>query len=261
MIDEHFTRESVDGIPVVHIVPSAANDRRRLALFLPFLGGTKESVLPQLTALAERGFTAIGFDPWRMGERGDEDGRVVADQVFAHFRRYMWPILGQSTLDAVHVLDWATERFDVSADDIAAGGVSMGGDIAVALAGVDHRVTRVGAVVATPDWTRPGMTRVGEPDAVIDQGAATPYGTWLHDHLDPTGHPDRYAHGPAIAFELGAADTHVPPASAFAFRDALHAIAPEAAGRVRITAHDGLDHLDAARDPTVVGAALDWMCG
>ena len=110
MIDEHFTRESVDGIPVVHIVPSAANDRRRLALFLPFLGGTKE-------------------------------------------------------------------RFDVSTDDIAAGGVSMGGDIAVALAAVDHRVTRVGAVVATPDWTRPGMTRVGEPDAVIDQGAATPYGT------------------------------------------------------------------------------------
>lgn len=259
MTDEPFVRETVDAIPVIRVAPPVAADRHRLALFLPYLGGTKEAVAPQLSVLAEHGFTAIAFDPWRLGERGDGDDRAVVDQVFSHFRRYMWPILGQSTLDAVHVLDRATERFDVRADDIVAGGISMGGDIAVALAGADRRVTRVAAVVATPDWTRPGMTRIGEPDHVIDQGDATPYGTRLYDRLDPMTHPQHYAHGPAIAFELGADDTHVPPASARTFLDVLRTTAPAAAERMRVTVHTGLDHLAAARDEAVVTAALDWL--
>lgn len=259
MIDEPFTRENVDAIPVLHVAPAAESDRHQLALFLPYLGGTKESVAPQLTLLAERGFTAISFDPWRLGERGDGDDRAVMDQVFSHFRRDMWPILGQSTLDAIHVLDWATERFDVHADNIVAGGLSMGGDICVALAGADRRVTRVAAVVATPDWTRPGMTRVGEPDNIMEQGEATSYGTWLYHQLDPLTHPHHYVHGPAIAFELGADDTHVPPASAFAFRDILRTAAPLAAERMRVTKHHGLDHVGAVRDAAVMTAALDWM--
>ncbi|HEY8911968.1 alpha/beta hydrolase [Lacisediminihabitans sp.] len=259
MTDVHFARENVDAVPVIHVSPSVENDRHQLALFLPYLGGTKEAVAPQLARLAERGFTAVSFDPWRLGERGDGDDRAVMEQVFSHFRRDMWPILGQSTLDAVHVLDWATERFDVAADNIVAGGLSMGGDISVALAGIDKRVTRVAAVVATPDWTRPGMTRVGEPRNIIDQGQPTAYGAWLYNELDPSTHQDRYAHGPAIAFDLGADDTHVPPASAFAFHEALKASAPVAAERMRITAHAGLDHLGAVRDDTVLTAAIDWM--
>jgi len=259
MTDEPFVRVSVDAIPVIHVSPSAAADRQQLALFLPYLGGAKEAVAPQLALLAERGFTAISFDPWRLGERGDGDGRVVMNEVFSHFRRDMWPILGQSTLDAMHVLDWATESFNVRADSIVAGGLSMGGDVSVALAGADRRLTRVAAVAATPDWTRPGMTRVGEPSNVIDQGEATPYGTWLYNQLDPTTHPHNYVHGPAIAFELGADDTHVPPASAFAFLDALKTTAPAAAERMRVTKHTGLDHLGAVRDEAVVTAALDWM--
>lgn len=259
MTDVPFTRENVDAIPVIHIIPAAGNDRHQIALFLPYLGGRKESVVPQLARLAERGFTAISFDPWRFGERGDGDDRAVMNLVFSHFRRDMWPILGQSTLDAMHVLDWATERFDVHADNIVAGGLSMGGDISVALAGIDRRVTRVAAVVATPDWSRPGMARVGEPLNIIDQGEASTYGAWLYSQLDPATHPHNYAHGPAIAFELGADDTHVPPASAFAFRDALKTAAPMAAERMRVTEYDGLDHLGAVRDEAVVTAALDWM--
>lgn len=159
----------------------------------------------------------------------------------------------------MHILDWATDRFDVQADAIVAGGLSMGGDISVALAGIDHRLTRVAAIAATPDWTRPGMTRVGEPGSIIDQGEPTRYGEWLYDQLDPVAHPHHYAHGPAIAFELGAADTHVPPTSALAFHDALRTSAPLAAEQMRVTLHDGLDHLGAVRDESVVATALDWL--
>lgn len=149
----------------------------------------------------------VGLDPFRLGERGDGDDRAVVASVFAHFRRDMWPILGQTTLDAVRVLDWATARFPVAADDIVAGGLSMGGDIGVALAGIDRRVTRVAAVGATPDWTRPGMRHVGNPEEVILQGDPTSFGQWMYSHLDPMTHPGGYAHGPAIAFELGAETT------------------------------------------------------
>jgi hypothetical protein len=55
--------------------------------------------------------------------------------------------LGISRLAARHwmrcVADWAAAEF--GAGDMAAGGVSAGGDIAVALAGVDQRISRVAA--------------------------------------------------------------------------------------------------------------------
>lgn len=241
------------------VTPDAENDRHRLALFLPFLGGTKETVAPQLARLAAEGFTALSFDPFRLGERGEGDDRAVTQSVFAHFRREMWPILGQTTLDAVRVLDRATERFDVASGDIVAGGLSMGGDISVALAGIDHRVTRVAAVVAGPDWTRPGMTQVADPDTLIDQGEPSAYGRWLYAHLDPATHPQHYAHGPAIAFELGTEDTHVPPRAAVLFHEALRSVAPLAAERMRVTEHAELDHVGALRDERVVTAAIDWM--
>ncbi|ARJ06994.1 hypothetical protein GCM10010988_23430 [Cnuibacter physcomitrellae] len=259
MSDTPLQRASVDGLPVVFVTPAPANDRGRLALFLPFLGGTKETVAPQLARLAHDGFTAVGLDPFRLGERGDGDDRAVVASVFAHFRRDMWPILGQTTLDAVRVLDWATARFPVAADDIVAGGLSMGGDIGVALAGIDRRVTRVAAVGATPDWTRPGMRHVGNPEEVILQGDPTAFGQWMYSHLDPMTHPGGYAHGPAIAFELGADDTHVPPEAATRFREALRAAAPLAAERMRVTEHAGLDHLGAIRDTRVVESALAWL--
>ena len=44
-----------------------------------------------------------------------------------------------------------------------------------------------------------------------------------------------------------------------AFRDASAALAPDAAARVRIREHPGLDHVGAARDPGVQSAALAWL--
>lgn len=55
----------------------------------------------------------------------------------------------------------------------------MGGDVAVALAGIDHRVIRVAAIVATPDWTRPGMRDIRDPSRVLPQGDADHYAQWF----------------------------------------------------------------------------------
>jgi dienelactone hydrolase len=57
----------------------------------------------------------------------------------------MWPVIGQSTPDAMWVLDWITAHHDVSTSSVVAGGFWMGGDISIALAGIDHRGGRVAA--------------------------------------------------------------------------------------------------------------------
>lgn len=89
MTDAPFTRERVDAIPVIHITPAAKDDRHRIALFLPYLGGSKEAVASLLARLASDGFTAISFDPWRLGERGDGADQTLMNEVLAHFRRDM----------------------------------------------------------------------------------------------------------------------------------------------------------------------------
>jgi uncharacterized protein len=247
----------VDGIPVVWIQPDQQDGDARIALWLPWLTGTKETTLPFLQGLAGRGFTAVSFDLWQHGERGSETAEQIAARVFGDFRRHMWPILGQTTLDALRIADWAAAEF--GAGDMAAGGVSAGGDIAVALAGIDQRISRVAVIAATPDWTRPGMRDIGDPSRVLPQGAPGAYGQWFYHQLDPVSHLSHYARAPAIAFECGADDTHVAPEAALRFRDALAKDYPQAGGGVRVTAHPGIGHLEAGQNPALFQNCLAWL--
>ncbi|WP_285486158.1 dienelactone hydrolase family protein [Amycolatopsis taiwanensis] len=246
----------VDDIPVAWcspIEPRAAGPR--LALWQPPFGMDKAAMEPYLRELAEAGFTAVSVDPWQHGERAaDETGEERFARVFAAFRRGMWPILGRTVLDCMRVPDWAEEELGAGREAVA-GGMSLGGDTAVALAGADARVRRVAAIVATPDWTRPGMRDVFDPSREIDQGEAGPTAQWFHDHLCPMKRLDAFAaHAPAIAFELGADDTHVPPEAAARFRDALAATP----ATVRITHHPG-DHSAAIRTPDPWRNSLEWL--
>ncbi len=250
------SKARVDQIPVTW-VRSTERSAARLALWLPPLSRTKEDVLPFLQDLAGAGFVAVSLDPWQHGERGAESGEQILERVFGNFRRYMWPILGQTALDSLRVIDWAMAN--LRAGEVVAGGVSMGGDVAVALAGMDKRVVRVASIVATPDWTRPGMHDITDPSRVLPQGQADAYAQWFYDHLDPFTHVHAYTHGPAILFECGAEDTHVPPDGAFRFQAALRNAYPHLAGRVRVTVHPGLGHIDAAKNPTLPQNCMAWF--
>jgi hypothetical protein len=115
-----YETADVDGIPVVWIQPGKQHGDARIALWLPWLTGTKETALPFLAGLAGRGFTAVSFDLWQHGKRGTETGEQIGARVFGGFRRHMWPILGQTTLDALRITDWAAGEF--GAGDVAAGG-------------------------------------------------------------------------------------------------------------------------------------------
>ena len=250
----------VDHIPVVWVEPRQGQARAPLAVWMPALGANKEWVVPFLGELADVGFVAVSLDPWQHGERATESAEEIRDRVYAAFRRHMWPILGQTTLDALRVIDWAVDELHAG-PTVVAGGVSMGGDDAVALAGIDHRVTRVAAVVASPDWTRPGMHHPDDPSTLLWQGSADAYAEWFYESLDPVTHLHRYAHGPAIAFESGQDDTHVPVEDALRFQAALRAAHPEAGARVRVTVHPGVGHFGAGDDPDIRRRCVKWLLG
>jgi dienelactone hydrolase len=243
--DEKPPRHSawVDHVPVLWIEPREATRPCELALLLPNLAGTKEQMAPYLEELAADGFVALSFDPWQHGERGTESKDELAARVFGAFRRHMWPILGQTTLDALRVIDWAVAHLGV-ARAVRVGGLSMGGDVVVALAGLDRRVRRVGAVVATPDWLRPGMHDPFEPGKPLNPGAADAYASQFYDLLNPLTHLERYYDGAEIRFFCGELDTHVPPDGAQRFQAALRDAQDGAPERVSIRTLPGLAHMD-----------------
>jgi dienelactone hydrolase len=135
----------------------------------------------------------------------------------------------------------------------------MGGDIAVAAAGIDHRIERVAAVVATPDWLRPGMHDLSEPDRLLPPGEPDAYARYFYDHLDPMTHLAVYARGPALYFVCGERDTHVPPDGALRFQAALREAHPSAGEAVQVRLVPGMVHLG-VRDPALWWPdCLGWL--
>jgi dienelactone hydrolase len=232
-------REIVEGIPVVLVEPDG--QRGAPVLWMSYLGGYAERNLPMLARFASAGHPAASFDAPGHGARGSGDRQEFARHVLAAFRRRMWPLLGQTTLEALRVLDWLGEEADAS-EGFLVGGFSMGGDAAVALAGIDQRVRRVAAIGSTPDWSRPGMHELGDRARPLDQGEADAYAGWFATQLDPMRHLDRFRRDLAIDFELGGEDRHIPEANARAFAEALAALDPPASATVEINVHPGLDH-------------------
>src|SRR5256885_10533031 len=87
----------IDHIPAIWVEPDATP--AATALWLPPLSTNKEWVLPFLRELAGAGFLAVSFGPWQDGGRGTEAFEEVRERVFRGFRRHLWPLLRQTTLD------------------------------------------------------------------------------------------------------------------------------------------------------------------
>jgi dienelactone hydrolase len=99
-----------------------------------------------------------------------------------------------------------------------------------------------------------------DPAKLLDKGGADAYAQWFYDRLDPRTHLDAYAHCPAIAFECGKDDFHVPADGARRFQAALADRCPDTTGRMRVTDHPGIGHLDAVRNPELHRRSLAWLC-
>jgi dienelactone hydrolase len=225
-------QETVDHIPLIWVEPEAP-ERRHLVIWLPGFGGTKESVLPQLRSFAEDGMTALSFDPYQHGERRVEPQEELVRRVVGNIRNYFWPILTLTAEEVPRIIDWAVRRLQIDGS-VMIGGISMGGDISVAAAGIDRRIRAAAACIATADWLRPGSH---EPPGVPDTYARNCY-----DRANPLTHLERYAHAPYITFQCGDLDTQVPPDGAERFAAALGRLYPSVREHIEIVRHPGTAH-------------------
>jgi dienelactone hydrolase len=256
MPDFQILSRNVDHIPVIWVEPENFTGPAHLVIWMDGLTGDKERMRPYLAALAASGFIALSFDAFQHGERAVESAEQLISRIAGNYRRHFWPILGQTILDATRVLDWATASLNVFSDALM-GGISMGGDVAVATAGIDHRIQRVAAMLATPDWLRPGMKDYTNPSVDFDQGEADAYAKFFYDRFNPLTHLESFSHLPGIAFECGAQDTLVPPDGALRFKEVLKSIYGQDADRLRVNVHENAGH-----DPMIPQMwenCLDWF--
>ena len=206
-----MNKTTIFDIPLIWLEP-AQTEVRKLVIWLPGFSGTKEAMEPHLTDLAQAGFVALSFDPYQHGERRVESQEALRARVVGNIRRYFWPILAQTAEETPNIIDWAVENLSVEAQ-VGMGGISMGGDISVAAASVDRRISAIVACIATADWLRPGSF---EPPGTPDEAAQACY-----DRRNPLTHLDDFRHCPAISFQCGADDQQVPPDGAQRFVAAL----------------------------------------
>ena len=223
----------VADIPVLWAEP-VTQSVRKLVIWLPGFSGSKEGVQNYLLDLAAAGFVGLSFDPCQHGERRSESVEELRARVRGNIRCYFWPILAQTAEETPRVIDWALAHLGVEAS-VGMGGISMGGDIAVAATAVDPRIGVVAAAIATADWLRPGSFELpGEPDAVAQA---------CYDRCNPLTHLAAYRHCPAISFQCGAQDQQVPPDGALRFIEALNQeIYVAHPGRLEAVLHTGVAH-------------------
>lgn len=242
----------VEQIPVIWALPERVVPASRLVIWLAPGLSKMEAVLPVLERLASAGFVAVSFDSWERGSRATETTETLLPRVWANWPLVAWPIHGNGAIEALRVMDWAAKKFAVS-PPFAIGGSSLGGDIAVAAAGLDRRVGCVATIVATPDWKRPGMhvdgslVPAGEPDA---------YASYFYDRINPLTNLRSYSHRPAMAFECGEKDDHVPADGAIRFQTALADVYGEMKARVRVNLHAGVGHSSV---PAMMDNCVAWL--
>lgn len=242
-----------EHVPVMWVLPRDDTTPARLALWLCGGNAGMNASGSELEALAETGLVGLSFDSWHRGSRAPESNAEQFKRLRANYPQVAWPLIGNAALEVLRVLDWAAAEFGAG-PPFCVGGHDLGGDIAIAAAGLDARIGRVAAITASPDWRRPGMRIAGQD---VDPGGPDAYAQWFFDRLDPLTHVGSFSHRPAIALECGADDEHAPPDGALRFRDALlagpYADAPE---RLRVTVHAGVRH---EYTPAMWAACLAWF--
>ncbi len=249
---------SVDNVPVAFCRPNENESNNSIAIWLPYLGGDKETGVKELQKLASHGYFALSIDPWMHGERKGNGNNEIRTLVFRDFKAYMWQILGITTMDVYRVIDWAIQSYKLG-DNVVAGGLSMGGDIAIALAGIDKRVRRVSAIASSPDWNRSGMTDVMDSKKIIEQGNSTAFGKWLYDKLNPSTNIQNFSNLPFIHVELGALDTHINPIWTNNFKNKLCESYPNAEHKIEIVINEDCNHLSLIQRKSIIDKAIDFM--
>lgn len=147
LIEEHFSFavDSASRVTGILVKRRDSTGRRPVVIQLHGTGGTKEQMLPRLTALAARGITGVAIDGRYHGERTVGGSPALSSAyTTAIFKSYKTggehPFFYDTVLDVMRLVDYLGTRADVDAARIGLGGVSKGGIETYLAAAVDPRI-------------------------------------------------------------------------------------------------------------------------
>ena len=242
------------GLPVLWEEPAHAVERK-LVIWLPGFTGANEEMRGYLRELAAAGYVALSFDPVDHGERSRFGADEAVDHADGGFRdpasgkiyRHFWAIVAETAAEVPALIDWAVATLGV-APAVGIGGISMGGNIAIAAAAHDRRIVAVATGLAEADWLRPGSTiPLSAPNAYIQS---------CYERFDPLANLARYRHCPALLLQCGADDQLIPSGGARRFVQALGPTYADCPERLRIEIEEGVAH---EFTPTMWRNVLRWI--
>ena len=161
-------------------------------------------------------------------------------------------------MDTCRVIDWAIENFNLN-EDVVIGGLSMGGDIAITLAGIDTKIKKVAAIAASPDWNRTGMTDVMDSKKIIERGNPSYFGQWLYNKMNPMTNLKSFCRPLKLHIELGELYTHINPQWSIAFKNVLCENYSNSDSNIEIVMNEGFNHLSLIQRKSIIDKAIDFM--
>lgn len=228
-----------------------------ITLWIPYLGGNREDCAAELEYIAAHNYVGITLDPWMHGSRAENTKPGIRTRALKDFRKIMWQVLGLTTIDAYKIMDWAVNEFNID-KNITVGGLSMGGDIALSLAGLDARIKKVAGVASSPDWNRKGMTDVMDSTKIIDQGIPSEFSSWLCSQFNPMNNSDKYTREISIQLEYGKKDTHILYKWAEEFKKSVE-ICKTSKLMMDIITNEDVNHISLIQKKGVIHRALDFL--
>lgn len=252
--EQQVTKLQLDDISLCFVKPE---NIKGIALWIPYFGGTCDTCAKDLFYISKNNYVAISIDPWMHGERGKSRKPSIRTDALNHFRKVMWQVIGLTVIDSYKVIDWACEEFEI-VENIVAGGLSMGGDIAISLAGIDNRIKRVAGVASSPDWYRKGMTDVMDSTKIIDQGNPTHFSQWLCEKLNPSLNIESYKHDVTMQLEYGTKDTHILSKWAVDFKSKVEKDNKNG-NAITILNSEESTHISLIQKKTVIDRAIDFL--
>jgi len=82
----------------------------RLVIWLQGFTGTKSQCCPTCGASRPLAWSRSASTPGSTASGGSESREELFRRVFGAFRQHMWPILGQTALDVLRVVDWSVRQ-------------------------------------------------------------------------------------------------------------------------------------------------------
>jgi fermentation-respiration switch protein FrsA (DUF1100 family) len=145
-------KQRVTGVLLKH---TGATGRRPAVIALHGTGGKKEDELPQLRALAERGFVAVAIDGRYHGERiAPATGAAAYEAAILRAWRGSGehPFFYDTAWDVMRLIDWLGTREDVDAARIGLYGISKGGIETYLAAAADPRIAAAAPCIAVESF-------------------------------------------------------------------------------------------------------------